>query len=219
MVVPTHSAHMYPCMWCCTNNVQCLTHACVSVMQTHDAHMCPCMCQCCAHSRCTNDWYRSEAKGEVPLTLVLSRPLLPVLRLQPTRPARPQDQAVHLSRAGDSIHQIRIVFGQQHARDSNVSINEPMEPRLRLEGEAPPSLSELPAVQIQSGLVPPEPTATQGAINVATPSPVAVTQPMLFAALQGASPLRQSTRVSKPGVLRNSLSPPPPTECCSSAAR
>jgi hypothetical protein len=53
---------------------------------------------------------------------------------------------------------------------------------------------------------PPEPIATQGAIHVAIPSPVAVTQPMPVAATQGASPLRQSTRVSKPEVFRNNNS-------------
>ena len=95
------------------------------------------------------------------------------------------------------------MFGQQPARDSNVSINEPMEPHFRLEGEAPPSLSETPEVQIQSGLAPPEPIVTQGAIDAAIPSSVAVTQHMPVAATQGASPLRRNTRVSQSAVLRN----------------
>jgi hypothetical protein len=96
------------------------------------------------------------------------------------------------------------VFGQQPARDINVSINEPREPRLRLEGEAPPLNSETPAVQSQPVMAPPEPIAAEGAIAVDRVAPTAVPAvlpaAMPSATAQGASPLRRSTRASKPEV-------------------
>ena len=103
------------------------------------------------------------------------------------------------------------VFGQQPARDINAPINEPMEPRLRLEGEAPPPHSATPMVQPQSALAPSEPIATEGAIAVdrvaptAMPAVLPAVMPaaMPSATAQGASPLRRSTRVSKPEVLHN----------------